>query len=142
MKLSRLAQTYDRIQAAGSEPKRVQILAELFSKADAKTLEALAHFTVSEVVDPRLSDKLGIGPGTIRAALAEASHKGEAEIDDEVKRTGDMSEIVAEFARGRDHLTVDDMWERVNRTVKRDEDRMNLVEHVFENTTAGGAKAA
>ena len=33
---------------------------------------ALAHFTLSEVVDPQVSDRLGIGPGTIREALAGA----------------------------------------------------------------------
>ena len=69
MKLSKLAQVYDRLQQSTREPKRVEILADLFRKADEKTLEALAHFTVGEVVDPQLTDKLGIGPGKIRAAL-------------------------------------------------------------------------
>ena len=66
MKFSKLAQTYDEIQKAQSDPQRVRILAAAFSSLDQRTLEAVAHFTVGEVVDPQLSDKLGIGPGTIR----------------------------------------------------------------------------
>jgi DNA ligase-1 len=140
MKFSKLAQTYDRIQEAKSEPQRIRVLAEVFSRLDKRTLEAVAHFTGGEVVDPQLSDKLGIGPGAIRAALVEASGKTEDEIDNEVKRTGDMSEVVAHLVRGADTLTVDKLWQRVNRTVKRNEDRLKLLEDVFANTTANGAR--
>jgi DNA ligase-1 len=140
MKFSRLAQVYDRIAEARNDSQRVSILSDLFRKADKKTLEAIAHFTASEIVDPQLSDKLGIGPGMIRAAVARIAGVEESEIEDEVKRTGDMSEIVAEHARGRDTLTVDELWQRTNRTVKRNEDRLKLVEHVFTHTSAGGAK--
>lgn len=140
MKLSKLSKIYDRLQQSKNEPARVEILADLFARADGKTLEALAHLTVGEVVDPQLTDELGIGPGRIRAALSEVSGKAEEEIDERVKQTGDMSEVVAEFAKGRDRLTVDELWERVNRTVKRGEDRTRLIEYVFANTTANGAK--
>lgn len=140
MKFSKLAQVYDRISDARNDSQRVKLLSDLFRTIDKRSLSAIAHFTVSEVVDPQLSDKLGIGPGTIRAALAEISGLEESAIDDEVKRTGDMSEIVASHARGRDTLTVDELWQRVNRTVKRDEDRLKLIEYVFTNTNASGAK--
>src|SRR3982751_1312472 len=119
MKLSKLAQIYDRLQQATREPERVKILSDLFRKADKGTLEALAHLTVGEVVDPQLVEELGIGPGRIRAALSKVSGKDEADINERVKQTGDMSEVVAEFSRGRDLLTVDSLWERVNRAVKR-----------------------
>jgi DNA ligase 1 len=95
---------------------------------------------LGELVDPQLSDKLGLGPGTIRAALAASSGKTEDEIDDEIKRTGDMSEVVAQFVQGADTLTVDKLWQRTNRTIKRDEDRLKLVADIFANTTADGAK--
>ena len=64
MKFSKLAQTYDAIQRMKSEPGRIQLLAELFAHLDKRTIEAVAHFTVGELVDPQLSNKLGIGPGT------------------------------------------------------------------------------
>jgi DNA ligase-1 len=140
MKFSRLAQVYDRISAARNDAERVRLLATLFKGADKGTLEAAAHFTASEVVDPQLSDKLGIGPGMIRAAVASIAGVEESEIEDEVKRTGDMSEIVAAHARGRDTLTVEELWQRVNSTVRRDEDRLKLIEHVFTHTTPNGAK--
>jgi DNA ligase-1 len=140
MKFSKLAETYDRIQQAKSEPKRTQILSELFASVDKGTLEAIAHFTVGELVDPQLSDKLGLGPGTIRAALALASGQTESEIDDEIKRTGDMSEVVANLVHGTDTLTVIKLWQRFNRTVRRNEDRLKLIRDLFANTTADGAK--
>jgi DNA ligase-1 len=140
MKFSELARTYDEISQAGSEPQRIQILADLFRRCDKRTLEAAAHFTASEVVDPRLTDKLGIGPGTIRVALARASGKEAAEIDERVRQTGDMSEVVSQIARGSDRLAVDQLWQRTGRAVRRDEDRLKLVEYIFANTTAVGAK--
>jgi DNA ligase-1 len=140
MKFSKLAQTYDAIQQAKSEPGRIQILAELFTRLDKRTLEAVAHLTAGELVKPQLSDKLGLGPGTTRAALALASGQTEAEIDDEIKHTGDMSEVVARLVRGSDTLTVDKLWQRVNRAVQRDENRLKLIEDIFANTTADGAK--
>jgi DNA ligase-1 len=140
MKFSKLAQTYDEIERARNEPQRIRILAELFTRLDKRTLEAVAHFTVGEVVDPQLSDKLGIGPGTIRAALVAATGQAEEAIDDEVKRTGDMSEVVARLVQGSDTLTVDKLWQRINRAVKRDEDRLNLLTDIFAGTTASGAK--
>ncbi|HYJ46315.1 MAG TPA: ATP-dependent DNA ligase [Pyrinomonadaceae bacterium] len=140
MKFSKLTRAYDEIQQAKGEPQRVRILEELFSGLDKRTLEAVAHLTVGEVVDPQLTDKLGIGPGMIRAALVEATGRTEEEIDDEVKRTGDMSEVVARLVGGSDLLTVDKLWQKVNRAVKRDEDRLKLIEEVFAGTTADGAK--
>ncbi|MBV9959984.1 MAG: ATP-dependent DNA ligase [Acidobacteria bacterium] len=141
MKLSKLAQTYERIRVAAGEPARRRILAEMFRRADRSTLEALAHLTVGELVKPELSDKLGIGPGTIRAALAQLSGAEESLIDDEVKRTGDMSEVVAELLRvGRDELTVLELWQRLNRLVTRDENRLRAVTDIFRQTNANGAR--
>jgi DNA ligase-1 len=140
VKFSELAKTYELIGKAKGDPARVSLLAGLFRDADARTLEAAAHFTLSEVVDPQLSDRLGIGPGTLRGVLARMFDLEPADIDDEVKRTGDMSEVVAVHVRGADTLLVDKLWQRVNRAVERDESREGLVEYIFKNTTALGAK--
>jgi DNA ligase-1 len=140
MKFSELARTYERISEAKGDPARVRLLADVFRKADRATLEAAAHFTLSEVVDPQLSDRLSTGPGTIRTVLARMFHLEAAEIDDEVKRTGDMSEVVAAHVRGTDSLTVAKLWQRMNRAVRGDEDRAALVEYVFRNTKPLGAK--
>ncbi|HEX8181708.1 MAG TPA: ATP-dependent DNA ligase [Pyrinomonadaceae bacterium] len=140
MKLSALAKTYDRIAAAAREPERVKLLAQMFKRADQPTLYAAAHFTLGEVVAPQYSDQLGIGPGTLRAALAAASGRTPEAIDEEVKETGDMSAVVAKYARGRDTLTVAELWQRIERAARRNEDRLQLVAHVFTHTTANGAK--
>src|SRR2546429_2302397 len=51
-----------------------------------------------------------------------------------------MIEVVAAHVRGFDSLTVEKLWQRVNRAVERDEGREDLVEYVFKNTKALGAK--
>src|ERR1043166_4161145 len=104
MKFSELAQVYERISQAKGDPARVRLLADLFRRADRPTLEAAAHFTLSEVVDPQLSDRLSTGPGTIRSVLARMFHLDAAEIAEEVKRTGDMRGVVAAHVRGADTL--------------------------------------
>jgi hypothetical protein len=140
VKFSELADTYERISAAKNDPARVSLLAEMFVAADRATLEAAAHFTLSEAVDPQLSDRLGIGPGTLRSVLSRMFDLDAEEINDEVKRTGDMSEVVAAHVGGSDSLTVDGLWRRMQRAVEKDEPREATVEHVFRNTTAAGAK--
>src|SRR5215210_222484 len=106
MKFSKLAQAYDRIQQTSGEPQKSRLLAALLRNADAKTIEAIAHFTAGEPVDPQMTDRLGIGPGTIRAALVAVSGKPMSKIDDEIKQTGDLSEVVFQHADGTDKLTV------------------------------------
>lgn len=140
MKFSELAQTYDKIEQAKREPERVRLLAALFRRVERAELEAIAHFTAGEAVDPELSDQFGIGPSTIRSALALLSGRDPSEIDDEVRHAGDMSEVVALHARGSDTLTVKDLWQRTNRAARRNEDRLKLVQYVFEKTTPLGAK--
>jgi DNA ligase-1 len=140
VRFSELAKVYERISAAKNDPARVGLLSNLFGSADRPTLEAAAHFTLSEVIDPQLSDRLGIGPGTLRDALVRMFGLNVAEINDEVKRTGDMSEVVAAHVRGTDSLTVEGLWRRVNRAVLKEEPREELVAHVFRNTTPLGAK--
>jgi DNA ligase 1 len=140
MKFSKLAQTYDLIQQAKREPERVRILAGIFRRAESDELEAIAHFTASEMVKPVLSDQFGTGPGTIRTAVALISGQDESEIDEEVRHTGDMSEVVARHAGGRDTLLVRDLWQRTNRAARRNEDRLKLVQYVFTHTSPSGAK--
>src|SRR3712207_6274910 len=123
VRFSELANTYERVSRAGGDPARVRELAALFRDADARTLPAAPHFTLSEVVDPQLSDRLGVGPGTVRDVLARLFDLDPAQIDEEVKRTGDMSEVVAAHVRGADTLEVDGLWRRTNRAVEMDEDR-------------------
>jgi DNA ligase 1 len=140
MKLSKLAQSYDKIAQARSEASKLPILATLLKKADSKTLEAIAHFTVGEVVEPRLTDRLGIGPGTIRNALADIRGCDPAEIEEAVKKSGDLGEVAARIVGGSGLITVADLWQRLNRVVKRNGDRQELLEHVFSNTDSKGAK--
>jgi DNA ligase-1 len=140
VKFSELANTYERVGGASGDPARVRLLAEMFRDADARTLAAAAHFTLGEVVDTRLSERLGIGPGTLRTVLSRLYGLDAGAVDEEVKRTGDMSEVVAAHVRGSDTLEVDKLWQRLNAGVERDESRESLVEHVFGNTTALGAK--
>ncbi|HEV2864105.1 MAG TPA: ATP-dependent DNA ligase [Pyrinomonadaceae bacterium] len=140
MKFSELARDYERIGAAAGDPARVRLLADIFRRAEGRELGAAAHLTLGEVVDPRLSDKLGVGPGAVRSVLSRMFSLDAGEIDEEVRRTGDMSEVVAAHVRGRDSLTVGQLWLRANRAAERDEDREALVEYVFRNTDARGAK--
>jgi DNA ligase 1 len=141
MKLSELARVYDKVSEAKGDPARVKLLADVFRRADKQTLEAAAHFTASEIVSPQLTDKLGIGPQTIRAAVADLSGKSDEEIDREIRRTGDVSDVVAALVKNRkDTLTVAELWRRTNRVVSRDEDRLKLIEDVFATTSAGGSK--
>lgn len=140
MKLSKLAQTYDKISESQGEFRKSPLLIQLFDQSDEKTLEAIAHFTVGEVVAPTLSERLGIGPGAIRNAIAWLSGRDPQEVNEAVKESGDMGEVAAQLVRGKDNIEVAELWRLTNRTASRDEDRQELIEHVFANTTAAGAK--
>ena len=140
MKFSELADVYEEISRAGNDAKRVGLLSEAFGRADGPTLRAMAHFSLSELVQPEYSDRLSIGPATIRDQIARLAGKDISEIDDEVRETGDMSLVAAEYADGKDSLKVDELWKLVNDGIEKDRPRASLVEQVFNSTTPAGAK--
>ena len=140
MKFSELADVYEEISRAGNDAKRVGLLSEAFGRADGPTLRAMAHFSLSELVQPEYSDRLSIGPATIRDQIARLAGKDISEIDDEVRETGDMSLVAAEYADGKDSLKVDELWKLVNEGIEKDRPRASLVEQVFNSTTPAGAK--
>ena len=140
MKFSELADVYDRISTAGSDAKRVKLLAETFRNAGEDDLAPIAHFSLGELVPPEYSDRLGIGPAAIRDQVAAIAGKSPDEIDEEVRESGDMSTVAAAYADGNDRLQVDELWRRVNEAINEGRTRASIVEHVFKNTTPAGAK--
>ena len=140
MKFSELADIYEQISGARNDAGRVKLLSDAFKNADVKSLAAIAHFSFGELVPPELNGQLGIGPGAIRKQIAELAHKQPAEIDDEVRETGDMSEIAARYADGRDTLKVDELWQTLQDTIKKDKSRPAMLEKIFRSTTSSGAK--
>ncbi len=140
MKFSELADVYDRISTAGSDAKRVELLAETFLHAAEEDLAPIAHFSFGELVPPECSDRLGIGPAAIRDQVAAIAGKSSDEIDEEVREAGDMSTVAAAYANGNDKLGVAELWSRVNEAIDSGRPRASIVEHVFKNTTPAGAK--
>ena len=140
MKFSELANIYDQISNARNDAARVKVLSDAFKNADTKSLAAIAHLSFGELVPPELNGQLGIGPGAIRKQIAELADKDVSEIDDEVRETGDMSEVAARYADGRDTLKVDELWQLLQETVKKDKSRPAMLEKIFTNTTSAGAK--
>ena len=140
MKFSELADIYDQIAQARNDATRVKILSATFKNADAKSLPAIAHFSFGELVPPELNGQLGIGPGAIRKEIAELSNKDVRDIDNEVRDTGDMSEIAARYADGNDKLKVDELWQMLQDTIKNDQSRPAILEKIFTSTTSAGAK--
>jgi DNA ligase-1 len=140
MKFSELAAVYDRISEAGNDAARVKLLAEALRNADKKELAAVAHFSFGELVRPEYSDRLGIGPAAIRDRIAQTASKTTSEIDDEVRETGDMSEVAAVYADGKDKLRVEELWRRIIDAIENEEPRASVVEYIFSNTTPAGVK--
>jgi DNA ligase-1 len=140
MKFSKLANIYDEIAKARNDAVRVKLLAETFRSISGETLKAAAHFSFGELVPPEHSGQLGIGPGAIRQQIAAQAGKAPGEIDDEVRETGDMSVVAAEYADGNDILKVDELWKLLQETIQNDKSRSEMLEHIFENTTPAGVK--
>jgi len=140
MKFSELANVYDEISTARNDAMRVRPLVDTFQNAKGETLKAIAHFTFGELVPPELNGQLGIGPGAIRKQIAEIADKHVSEIDDEVRETGDMSEVAARYADGKDKLAVDQLWKLLQETINKDKSREEMLARIFTNTTSQGVK--
>jgi DNA ligase-1 len=140
MKFSELANVYDEIRKARNDAARVKLLSEVFRQSKGETLKAVAHFSFGELVPPELNGQLGIGPGAIRQQIAELADKDVSEIDDEVRETGDMSEVAARYADGKDKLEVDELWKLLQQTIDKGRSRDALLAHIFKNTTSVGVK--
>jgi DNA ligase 1 len=140
VKFSPLCSVYEQLSNVKNEPERMETLAQLFSNLDRKTLGPAVHLTVGEIVEPELSDQLGIGPGAIRRALSELTGMSLDQIDDEVRETGDMSAVAARLSGGKDSIEVHSLWQRVHTTVTEGTDRVALLKFVYGRTNALGAK--
>jgi hypothetical protein len=139
MKFSELANVYDKISKARNDAARVSLLVDTLQKAKGETLAAVAHFTFGELVPPELNGHLGIGLGAIRRQIAALAHKDVSEIDNEVRETGDMSEVAAEYANGKDKLAVEELWKLLQTAIIKDKGRESMLNYIFENTTAAGS---
>lgn len=140
MKFSELADIYDSISRAKNDAERVRILSETFRQADEDSLPAIAHFTLGELVRPEFSEAFGIGPGTFKEQISLLSRRSEDEIDEEIRESGDISLVAAAHADGNDSLEVDELWELLEEAVEKDKTRAEIVERVFRQTNAAGAK--
>ncbi len=139
MLFSDLAAEYDRIAAARGEERKERVT-RLLRDAAGRSLRVVAHLTLGELVDPAYTDRLGIGPGTVRDVLAGLSGQEPDRIEARVRETGDLSRVAEELAGGKDRLTVAGLWARVERTVREDGDRAALLRYVFASTTPLGAR--
>jgi DNA ligase-1 len=140
MLLSRLADVYDALSSARSDSARARILADLFVTLDPKSLNAVAHLTIGELVDPGRTEALGIGPGMIRATIAELSGESLEEVDERIRRSGDLGQVASELVEGDGSLTVTGLWQKVNRAVEKEESRAALLRSIFRSADRNGIR--
>jgi DNA ligase-1 len=141
MTLSDLATIYDAIAEAEGTKAKQEHLVDLLTALDENALAATAHLTVGELVAPVRSDRLRIGPGTVRDVLSDLSDQDPDTIEQGVREQGDLSLVAADVVgRANDDLTPQALWQRANRTVQRDEDRAGFLHQVYAHTSSNGAK--
>jgi DNA ligase 1 len=140
MKFSELAGLYDEISRARNDAARVELLADIFKKAGDDDLPAIARFTLGQLVPPELSDRLAIGPATVKEQVSRLFGKDPAEIEDEIRAAGDLSEVVAAHVDGKDSLEVAELWDLLTEAIEKETPRSKIVARVFEQTTPAGAR--
>jgi DNA ligase-1 len=140
MRFSELAKIYEEISRAKTDAERVGLLAEILRKAEENDLPAIAHFTLGQLVSPELSDRLGIGPSTIKEQISLLTGKELTDIEAETRATGDLSEVAGSYAGGKDSLEVAELWNLLLDSVNKEKPRSKTVVEVFKRTNATGAK--
>jgi len=140
MRFSELAKIYDRVGRAEKDAERVGLLAEVFKGAEEIDLPAIAHFTLGQLVPPELSDRLAIGPATIKEQVSILTGMNLTEIEAEIRATGDLSEVAESYEGGKDSLEVNELWNLLLDAINKEKPRARVVKEIFEKTNPAGAK--
>src|SRR3972149_9921673 len=97
MKYSLMADAYERIEATTKRLEMTAHLVEFLKKTPKDVIDKVAYLTQGKLYPDFVGIEIGIAEKLAIRAVARATGRGEKEIEENIKKTGDLGETTHKF---------------------------------------------
>jgi DNA ligase 1 len=108
MHFEELTNAFERLETAAGRLAMYRVLEELFARADAREIAAVAYLCTGRLLPAFTGVELGMGERLVAAAIAFATGRSQPEIDELYGQLGDLGMVAQRLlvAQPRKHCTV------------------------------------
>jgi len=147
-----LSNTYAELEGTPSILRKVDILAELFSKTSKNTLKRITYLSRGEIFPSWMQKELNLADKMAMSAIARVSGSTKQEIENLLRKKGDLGSVTASLLALRkqsvlfkEPLTVDKVYESFERISETEgagsvEKKIALLSELLSNATLEEAK--
>jgi DNA ligase-1 len=125
MKYSFMADAYERIEATTKRLEMTDYLVEFLKKTPREVIDKVAYLTQGKLYPDFVGIEIGVAEKLAIRAVARATGRNEKEIEDDMKKIGDLGETTQKFLEkkaqrtfSQETLTVDKVYETLDKMAK------------------------
>ena len=97
MKYSLIADAYEKIEATTKRLEMTDYLVELLKKTPKELIDKVVYLTQGKLYPDFMGIEIGVAEKLAIRAIAKASGHSEKEIEEDLKKTGDIGETAQNF---------------------------------------------
>jgi DNA ligase-1 len=105
LKYSVIADAYERIEATSKRLEMTDLLVDLLRNTPKELIGKVAYLTQGRIHPDFVDIEIGVAEKSAMKALARASGRKETDIEDDIKRTGDIGETAQKFLGSKRQVT-------------------------------------
>lgn len=105
MKYSIIADAYEKIEATSKRLEMTDLLVDLLKKTPKEIIDKVVYLTQGKIYPDFVSREIGVAEKLAMKALVRASGKKETEIEEDLKKTGDIGETAQNFIASKKQAT-------------------------------------
>ena len=106
MKYAIIADAYEKIEATTKRLEMTDLLVELLKNTPKEIIDKVVYLTQGKIYPDFVSREIGVAEKLAIKALARASGKKESEIEENLKKTGDIGETAQNFITTKKQATL------------------------------------
>jgi DNA ligase-1 len=125
LKYSIIADAYEKIEATAKRLEMTDLLVDLLKNTPKEIIDKVVYLTQGKIYPDFVSREIGVAEKLAIKALARASGKRETEIEEDLKRTGDIGGTAQNFIGSKKQatffqqpLTVEKVYEALDKMAK------------------------
>jgi len=100
-----IAEAYEKIEATTKRLEMTDLLVDLLKNTPKKILNKVVYLTQGKIYPDFVNLEIGVAEKLAMKALARASGRRESEIEEDVKKTGDIGETAQKFIANKQQVT-------------------------------------
>ena len=105
MLYSEIADTYEKIEATTKRLEMTDLLVDLLKRTPKEIIDKVVYLTQGKIYPDFVKLEIGVAERLAIKALAHASGRRESEIEEDMKKTGDIGETAQKFIAQKRQLT-------------------------------------